>query len=227
MSCEHDGGDTRSSNSGVSFEIVHHEGHVRAEDRWSVLDQRPITIWLTGLSAAGKSTLAFALERKLLDLRYVSYVLDGDNVRHGLNKDLRFSRQDRSENIRRIAEVARLFNDAGMIVITAFISPYREDRSVARQIVGPERFLEIHVNTPIETCEARDPKGMYRRARAGEIAGFTGVNAPYEAPPAPDLSIDTSIATVSECVDRILAGLTAKIALRAVRDPVVDHANSQ
>jgi adenylylsulfate kinase len=190
-----------------------------------MLDQRPLTVWLTGLSAAGKSTLAFALERTLTDLHYTAYVLDGDNIRHGLNRDLGFSRQDRSENIRRIAEVARLMNDAGLIVITAFISPYREDRTLAKQIIGAEHFVEIYVNTPLETCEARDPKGMYRRARAGEIREFTGVNAPYEPPPTPEMTIDTSTGTVSECARRILTGLMARIALSRSGTLLVDVAH--
>ncbi len=208
-----------------SSDIVRHDGQVRTADRSQVLDQRPLTVWLTGLSAAGKSTVAFALERTLTDLRYVAYVLDGDNIRHGLNRDLGFSRQDRSENIRRIAEVARLMNDAGLIVITAFISPYREDRMLAKQIIGAEHFVEIYVNTPLETCEARDPKGMYRRARAGEIPEFTGVNAPYEPPLTPDLTIDTSTGTVSDCARRILTGLMARIAMSRSGTLLVDVAH--
>ena len=140
-------------------------------------------------------------------------MLDGDNVRHGLNKDLGFSHQDRTENIRRIAEVARLMNDAGLIVVTAFISPYRADRELAKQIIGAENFVEIYVNTPIEACEARDPKGMYERARAGKILGFTGVSAPYEPPVAPDMAIDTSTATPLECAGKLLSGLISRIAV--------------
>jgi adenylyl-sulfate kinase len=194
-------------------EVVWHNGHVQAKDRSELLRQLPLTIWLTGLSASGKSTLAFALERHLVDIGHACYVLDGDNVRHGLNKNLGFSHQDRTENIRRIAEVARLMNDAGLIVITAFISPYRDDRELAKQIIGTENFVEIYVNTPIEACEARDPKNMYKRARAGEISGFTGVNAPYEPPVAPDMVIDTSTATPSECAEKLLAGLISRIAV--------------
>ncbi|MGH7807995.1 MAG: adenylyl-sulfate kinase, partial [Thermodesulfobacteriota bacterium] len=140
-------------------------------------------------------------------------VLDGDNVRHRLNKDLGFSHQDRTENIRRIAEVARLMNDAGLIVITAFISPYRDDRRLAQQIIGAENFMEIYVSTPIDTCEARDPKNMYKRARAGEISGFTGINAPYEPPVTPDMAIDTSTVTPSECAGKLLSGLISRIAV--------------
>ncbi len=191
--------------------VVWHDGHVQTEDRRRLLGQRPITVWLTGLSASGKSTLAFALERRLVDIGHACYVLDGDNIRHGLNKDLGFSHQDRTENIRRIAEVARLMNNAGLIVITAFISPYRDDRQLAREIVGAENFVEVYVNTPIETCEARDPKGMYKRARAGQISGFTGVNDPYESPGTPDLTINTSIASPSECAGKLLVEVIARI----------------
>jgi len=184
--------------------VVWHAGQVTVEDRYILLKQRPATLWLTGLSGAGKSTVACALERRLLDCGHAAYVLDGDNVRHGLNRDLGFSPGDRAENIRRIAEVARLLNDAGLIVISAFISPYREDREMARTIVGQAGFLEVHVNTPIEVCEGRDPKGFYRLARAGELPAFTGVSAPYEAPLAPVCSIDTSNCSVDESVDLLL-----------------------
>ena len=202
-----------SSKDGRTTDIFWHDGQVRATDRHNVFGQRPITVWLTGLSASGKSSLAFALERRLVDLGRACYVLDGDNVRHGLNKDLGFSHQDRTENIRRIAEVAHLMNDAGLIVITAFISPYRDDRQLAREIIGGESFLEVYVNTPIETCEVRDPKGMYKRARAGHLSGFTGVNDPYESPETPDLTIDTSIASPSECAEKLLAVVIARIAV--------------
>lgn len=164
--------------------------------------------------------MAFALERNFVDAGHACYVLDGDNVRHRLNKDLGFSPQDRTENIRRIAEVARLMNDAGLIVITAFISPYRDDRKSARYIIGAENFMEIYVSTPIETCEARDPKGMYKRARAGELTGFTGVNAPYEPPAAADMTIDTSSAPPSECAGKLLAGLLPRIAAPECAKPI-------
>jgi adenylyl-sulfate kinase len=200
-------------------EVVWHDGNVQAKDRSQLLGQRPLTIWLTGLSASGKSTLAFALERHLVDVGHACYVLDGDNVRHGLNKDLGFSHQDRTENIRRIAEVSRLMNDAGLIVITAFISPYRDDRELAKQIIGAEHFVEIYVNTPIEACEARDPKNMYKRARAGEISGFTGVNAPYEPPVAPDLTMGTSTDSPSECAGKMLSRLISRIAVTEDDNP--------
>lgn len=191
--------------------IVRHTGHVTATDRALLLRQQPVTIWFTGLSGAGKSTLAFALEHRLVDLGRACYVLDGDNVRHGLNRDLGFSPENRTENIRRIAEVAKLMNDAGLIVIAAFISPYREDREMARQIIGEDKFIEIHVCTPLSVCEGRDTKGMYKRAKAGEIAAFTGVSAPYEAPVAAVLTLDTSTMEVTACVDRIIEMLLPRI----------------
>lgn len=188
-----------------------HSGHVQSSRRWELLGQRPVTIWLTGLSAAGKSTLAYTMESVLIDADKAAYVLDGDNVRHGLNKDLGFSHEARSENIRRIAEVARLMNDSGLIVITAFISPYREDRQMARNIIGPGNFFEVHVDTALHICEDRDPKGMYQRARVGEIQNFTGVNAPYEPPVCPDLRIETSINSPLACALQVLAAVTNKI----------------
>lgn len=194
-------------------EVVWHNGQVQSKDRSQLLGQKPLTVWLTGLSASGKSTLAFTLEHNLICLGHACYVLDGDNIRHGLNKGLGFSHEDRTENIRRIAEVARLMNDAGLIVITAFISPYLEDRDLAKQIIGKENFEEIYVNTPIEACEARDPKGMYKRARAGEILEFTGVNSPYEPPLTPYLTIDTSTQSLSECAEQLLSGLISRITL--------------
>lgn len=194
-------------------EVVWHGGQVHPEDRHHLLGQRPITLWLTGLSASGKSSLAYALERLLVDAGRACYVLDGDNIRHGLNRDLGFSHEDRTENIRRIAEVAHLMNDAGLIVVTAFISPYRKDRQLAREIIGSDRFFEIFVSTPLATCEARDPKGMYKRARAGEIQGFTGVGAPYEPPDSPAMTVDTSVGTLTECVGRVLSGLIDRIGI--------------
>jgi adenylyl-sulfate kinase len=166
--------------------------HVSCEERRALLNQKPLTIWLTGLSAAGKSTLAYALERELINAGHVCCVLDGDNVRHGLNANLGFSAKDRSENIRRVAEVAKLMNDAGLIVITAFISPFRQDRSTARDIIGDDVFQEIYISTDLTTCEARDPKGLYKKARAGQVAEFTGISSPYESPLNPALTINTA-----------------------------------
>jgi adenylyl-sulfate kinase len=184
-------------------QVVWHGGRVSTEDRQLLLGQSPLTLWLTGLSAAGKSTLAFALERHLIDAGRVCYVLDGDNVRHGLNGNLGFSHEDRTENVRRIAEVAHLMNDAGFIVITAFISPYRDDRAIAKSIIGPERFREIHVSTPLQVCEQRDPKGLYGMAKAGKLPGFTGISDPYEPPEEPDAVIDTSLVSIDQAVDLI------------------------
>ena len=175
--------------------------------------QIPATVWFTGLSGAGKSTLAFALEKRLLEMGQASYVLDGDNVRHGLNSNLGFSHEDRTENIRRVAEVAHLMNDAGLIVISAFISPYREDREVARRIIDPERFLEVHVSTALAVCEERDPKGIYKRARAGQIADFTGITSPYESPADPVLTLDTSLADVPSCIEKVLGILMPRTKL--------------
>jgi adenylyl-sulfate kinase len=172
----------------------------------------PPTLWLTGLSGAGKSTLAFALEARLRALGRPCYVLDGDRVRRGLTSDLGFSEADRHENIRRVAEVAKMFNDAGLIVIAAFISPRRSDRRLAREIVGHDRFLEIFMSATVATCEGRDVKGLYRKARAGAIAQFTGVSAPYDAPEAPALAIDSGSASLEKSVALALALLAEDMA---------------
>ena len=164
----------------------------------------PITVWLTGLSAAGKSTLAFALAQRLLEVGRACHVLDGDQVRRGLNRDLGFSLADRSENIRRTAEVAKLMNEAGLIVISALISPMVADRAMAKSIIGAAKFKEIYISTPLAICEARDPKGLYTKARSGEIADFTGVSADYEVPLNPDLILDTTKAILGEQVEAIL-----------------------
>jgi adenylylsulfate kinase len=186
-------------------------GKVSARERGALLGQRPVTLWLTGLSAAGKSTLAAELERRLVDAGRLCYLLDGDNIRAGISRDLGFGPTDRHENIRRIAEVARLMNEAGVVAITAFISPYRADRAMARSVVGAERFIEVHVAAPLEVCETRDPKGLYAKARRGEIADFTGVSAPYEAPESPELVIETAQASVESCVQRLLDAVMSKI----------------
>jgi bifunctional enzyme CysN/CysC len=160
-------------------------------------------VWLTGLSAAGKSTLAMALERRLFDGGYATFVLDGDNVRRGLNANLGFSPEDRQENIRRVGQAAALFAEAGFVCITAFISPYRDDRRRARAAVAKGRFLEVYVKADLAACEARDPKGLYRRAREGEIKGFTGIDSPYEEPAAPELVVDTTQDDIASCVETL------------------------
>lgn len=166
--------------------------------------QKPCVIWFTGLSGAGKSTLSDALERRLFAMGHRSYLLDGDNVRHGLNKDLGFTDIDRVENIRRIGEVAKLFVDAGLVVITAFISPFRSDREMAKNVLAPGEFVEVFLDVPLEVCEGRDPKGLYKKARAGQIRNFTGIDSVYEPPLDPALRIDTAAASVEDCVDKIV-----------------------
>jgi adenylylsulfate kinase len=178
------------------------------EERWARLGQVPVIAWLTGLSGAGKSTLAVAADRTLVaDGRHCA-VLDGDNLRHGLNVDLAFSPEDRAENVRRTAEVARLMAESGSVVIVSLISPYRADRALARQIAGDITFVEVFVDTPLGLCEARDPKGLYRLARAGQIAGFTGISAPYEAPEQPDLTIATEGRATEACARSLSTLLT-------------------
>ena len=194
----------------MSTNVTRHPGNVSAGDRSRIFGHHPATIWLTGLPSAGKSTLAFGLEQRLTTMGHAAYALDGDNVRHGLSRDLGFSPRERKENIRRVAEVARMFNDAGLFVITAFISPYREDRDDAREIVGTECFLETYLSTPLGECERRDPKGLYRQARAGLLPEFTGVSAPYEPPQSPAIALDTSQLSVEECLDRLVALLSPR-----------------
>jgi len=174
--------------------ITWHEGHVSREQRAGLLRQKGATLWFTGLSGSGKSTIAFTLEHALVQRGQLAYVLDGDNVRHGLNKNLGFSAGDREENIRRIGEVAKLFADCGVVTMTSFISPYRKDRDLVRQLheAGQLPFIEIHVNTPIETCEQRDPKGLYKKARAGQLKNFTGIDDPYEAPQQAEVTLDAT-----------------------------------
>ena len=178
--------------------IYWHSGKVTAAHRREHFGQAPATVWLTGLSGAGKSTLAYELEKMLLDTGHPCYVLDGDNIRHHLNRDLGFTAADRRENLRRTAEVARLMNEAGLIVISAFISPLREDRAMAREIIGAEQFVEVHVSTSVAVCESRDPKGLYARARAGKISDFTGISAPHEHPESPALMIDTASTRIDD-----------------------------
>nr|WP_312168292.1 adenylyl-sulfate kinase [Stutzerimonas kunmingensis] len=190
-----------------------HGSHISHDDRCQLLRQRPLTIWFTGLSGAGKSTLAFELERRLVASGRTAYVLDGDNIRHGLCADLGFSAEARAENIRRVAEVAKLFNDAGMLSICSLISPFLSDRALARRVVGDDRYFEVYVSTPLLECERRDVKGLYAKARAGELENFTGVSMPYEVPIAPNCSVDTSVMSVDEGVDHILSCLMENIDL--------------
>ena len=183
--------------------ITWHEGHVGREEREKMLNQKGALIWFTGLSGSGKSTIAYTLEHALIQRGHLAYVLDGDNIRYGLNKNLGFSAEDRTENIRRIAEVGALFIDTGVITLTAFISPYKADRDAARETVGKENFFEVFCDTPLAVCEERDPKGLYKKARAGEIKGFTGIDAPYEAPDKAEMIIDTSKMTPQEATVKL------------------------
>ncbi|MBX2797440.1 MAG: adenylyl-sulfate kinase [Myxococcales bacterium] len=195
------------SDEPKSKNITWHGAEVSTEEREAALGQKGCVIWFTGLSGSGKSTITRRVEQKLLNGGVHAYCLDGDNVRHNLNKDLGFSPADRTENIRRIAAVAQLFADSGMVTCTAFISPYRQDRNAARELLADGRFVEVHVSTSLEECERRDPKGLYKKARSGEIPSFTGVSAPYEAPESPELVIDTEGRTIDECADQVVAHL--------------------
>lgn len=193
-----------SNERPASENVVWSPGAVTPADRAGVLGQRGCVVWLTGLSGSGKSTLAQAAEKRLIEAGQAAYVLDGDNVRHGLNGDLGFSPADRDENIRRVGEVAALFADAGLITLVSFISPYRAGRDRARAAAGEDRFFEVFVDTPVQECEKRDPKGLYRKARAGEIAEFTGISAPYEPPEKPALHLKTAGRSVDECVNELV-----------------------
>lgn len=188
-------------------DLTPHESLVTSADRKNTFGHESCVLWLTGLSGSGKSTIAAELERTLLNRGVHTCILDGDNVRHGLNSDLGFSEEDRRENIRRIGEVTKLFVDAGMVVLTAFISPFREDRDRVRSLMGPGEFFEIFAMCSLELCEERDPKGLYAKARAGEISDFTGIDSPYEEPLDPELVLDTGELSVEECVNRVIARL--------------------
>jgi len=197
----------KKSRPPKSKDIRWHDSKVTREDRIKVHGHKGVTLWLTGLSGSGKSTLATMLERRLSERGCVAYVLDGDNLRHGLNQDLGFSPEDRRENIRRTGEVASLFADAGDVVICALISPYREDRDRARKAHASGSFIEIFVNASLEECERRDPKGLYKKARAGEIPEFTGISAPYEQPQTAEIVVDTEKEDVEESIVKVLTYL--------------------
>ncbi|MGQ3684328.1 MAG: adenylyl-sulfate kinase [Candidatus Loosdrechtia sp.] len=190
--------------------ITWHHGKIGKEQRIELMKQKGVTLWLTGLSGAGKSTIAVELEHALLENKCMAYILDGDNIRHGLNKNLGFSPEDRSENIRRIGEVAKLFTDANMITITAFISPYRQDRDNVRSLLKDGEFIEVYIKCPLEVCEQRDTKGLYKKAREGVVKEFTGISAPYEEPLNPELTIDTSETSVEGSARVILQYLEEK-----------------
>jgi adenylyl-sulfate kinase len=210
------GGRYTASSEVKSDNIFWSESEITAERRAARNQHRGAVVWLTGLSGAGKSTIARALERELFQLRMHTYVLDGDNLRHGLNANLGFAPDDRAENIRRVSEVAKLMADAGAVVITSFISPYRADRARARSIAlqaGAE-FVEIFVDAPLAVCEERDPKGLYQKARAGQLKGFTGIDAPYEPPEDPEIAVRTDQQTSAESVDKILAELLPRLRLQ-------------
>lgn len=192
-------------------EIHPHTHSVNQADRSALKGHKPLVLWMTGLSGSGKSTIANALEQTLVqNFNAHTYLLDGDNVRTGLNAGLGFSEDDRKENIRRVGEVAKLMFDAGLIVITAFISPFRSDRNLVRSLFNPDEFWEIHVSCSLETCIERDPKGLYRKALAGGISDFTGINSPYEAPLHPEMMLDTDKHSIEECVNRIINRLLEK-----------------
>ncbi|HBF12584.1 MAG TPA: adenylyl-sulfate kinase [Deltaproteobacteria bacterium] len=190
--------------------IVWHHGQVSPAEREKFLGQKGMVLWFTGLSGSGKSTVAHEVEAALVQLKKNAFVLDGDNIRHGLNSNLGFSDTDRTENIRRLAEVTKLFCDANVLAITSFISPFRKDREAAKKIIGAERFFEIYCEADLATCEKRDPKGLYKKARAGEIADFTGITSPYQAPLKPDLVLNTGKEEVAKSVENVLAFLKEK-----------------
>lgn len=193
-----------------NIEVVWHDTIISSKNRNQLLNQTPFILWFTGLSASGKSTLANIVEKKLFKMNYKTYLLDGDNVRHGLNKDLGFNEESRVENIRRIGEVSKLFLDSGIIVLTAFISPFKSDRHLARSLVTKKQFIEIFIDASLETCEKRDPKGMYLKARNGEISNFTGISSPYESPENPELHIINNEITLEDASNQIIEYLIIK-----------------
>ncbi|MCK6263101.1 adenylyl-sulfate kinase [Vibrio sp. ZSDE26] len=195
--------------------IVWHQHVIDKEYRAKIKQQRPSVLWFTGLSGSGKSTVAGALENKLAELGYHTYLLDGDNVRHGLCSDLGFSEQDRRENIRRIGELSKLMADAGLIVLSAFISPHRSERQLVREMLPNGEFLEVFVNAPLDVCEKRDPKGLYKKARAGEISNFTGISSAYEAPLNPEIDLLTGEYSIEQLVEQCLVQLRAQGIIQA------------
>jgi adenylylsulfate kinase len=188
----------------IDKNVIWHEGHISKEQRTSLKGHKSYILWFTGLSGSGKSTIANALEAKLYELNFHTYLLDGDNVRHGLNADLGFDEDSRVENIRRIGEVSKLFIDSGTIILSAFISPFARDREQVRALVKDGEFIEIFIDTSLKTCEQRDPKGIYKKARDGKIKNFTGISSPYEKPTQPDIHIKTDLQTIEESVNQIL-----------------------
>lgn len=184
--------------------LVWHPHRITGSDRARLNEQRPFVVWFTGLSGSGKSTLAGALEERLYASGYRCYLLDGDNIRHGLNRDLGFGDTDRVENIRRVGELTKILMDAGLIVIAAFISPFARDRAMVRHLLEAGEFVEVHLSAPLEVCERRDPKGIYKKARAGEIKHVTGIDSPYEAPVDAEVVLDTSARDVPDCVDEVI-----------------------
>ncbi|MFD2637628.1 adenylyl-sulfate kinase [Piscibacillus salipiscarius] len=193
-----------------SENIVWHDSKVTQEHRMKLNGHKSAVLWFTGLSGAGKSTVSVEVEKELYNLGVHTYRLDGDNVRHGLNNNLGFSAEDRAENIRRVGEVAKLMSDAGLLTLTAFISPYREDRDKVREIMNEGEFIEVFVKCDLDVCESRDPKGLYKKARAGEIKGFTGIDDPYEEPNNPELVIETDKNSLEECVQQVVKHLKDK-----------------
>lgn len=193
-----------------SKNIVWHDHHVSQQQRAKLKEQKPCILWFTGLSGSGKSTIANAVELKLNELGKHTYLLDGDNIRMGLNRGLGFSDEDRVENIRRIGEVSKLFVDSGLIVLTAFISPFQKERNSVRELVGNGEFIEVFVDTPLEVCEGRDPKGLYKKAKKGEIPNFTGISSPYEAPNKPEIHIQTDTMSIEEAAYTIINYLQAR-----------------
>ncbi|MFH1762077.1 MAG: adenylyl-sulfate kinase [bacterium] len=191
-------------NSPKSKNLSVEQSSITHEEREAFFKQIPVTFWFTGLSGSGKSTLTRELERAFFSAGRAVYSLDGDNIRKGLNMNLGFSKDDRKENIRRIAQVAHLFNDAGLISLTAFISPFRDDRRLAREVIGEKYFIEVFLDTPLEVCEKRDPKGLYKKARKGEIPEFTGISSPYEPPQNAEIVLNTAELSIEECIRKIM-----------------------